>query len=133
MRDKNLKIAIQRTGRLSESSIDLLRKCNVGFDNGLGKLRSVAHNFPLEILFLRDDDIPQYIEDGVADVGIVGENILAEKDRAVARVETLGFGRCRLALAVPRGFEYEMIDCLAGKRIATSYPRILERFLERNS
>ena len=133
MRDKNLKIAIQRTGRLSESSIDLLRKCNVGFDNGLGKLRSVAHNFPLEILFLRDDDIPQYIEDGVADVGIVGENILAETDRAVARVEALGFGRCRLALAVPRGFEYKTIDCLAGKRIATSYPRILERFLERNS
>lgn len=133
MRDTKLKIAVQRAGRLSESSIDLLRKCDVGFDNGLGKLKSVAYNFPLEILFLRDDDIPQYIEDGVADVGIVGENVLAERNCGLERVEKLGYGNCRLALAVPRTLEYRSIADLDGKRIATSYPRILTEFLERNA
>ena len=105
MRDTKLKIAVQRAGRLSESSIDLLRKCDVGFDNGLGKLKSVAYNFPLEILFLRDDDIPQYIEDGVADVGFVGENVLADRNSGLERVEKLGNGNCRLALAVPLTLE----------------------------
>jgi len=133
MRDTNLKIAIQKSGRLSQASIDLLRKCDIGFDNGLGKLRSVAHNFPLEILFLRDDDIPQYIEDGVADIGIVGENLLAENESNINELEKLGFGRCRLALAVPKSFEYRTIQDLAGRRIATSYPGILGRFLESNS
>lgn len=133
MRDTNLKIAIQKSGRLSDGSIGLLRKCDVKFENGLGKLRSAAHNFPLEILFLRDDDIPQYIEDGVADIGIVGENILAEKNSPVFRIEKLGFGRCRLALAVPRGFEYATIRDLEGTRIATSYPRVLSKFLTTNS
>ena len=118
---------------MSESSIDLLRKCDVGFDNGLGKLKSVAYNFPLEILFLRDDDIPQYLEDGVADVGIVGENVLAERNSGLERVEKLGYGNCRLALAVPRTLEYRSIADLDGKRIATSYPRILTEFLERNA
>lgn len=133
MREKKLKIAIQKSGRLSEDSINLLRKCDVGFDNGLGKLKSSAHNFPLEILFLRDDDIPQYIEDGVADAGIIGENILAEKNSNVRRVENLGFGKCRLVLAVPGTFEYTAIKCLDGKRIATSYPNILNGFLTENA
>jgi ATP phosphoribosyltransferase len=133
MRDKNLKIAVQKSGRLSESSIKLLKKCDIGFDNGLGKLKSVAYNFPVEILFLRDDDIPQYIEDGVADVGIVGENVLAEAGWKLERIERLGFGRCRLSLAVPRGFKYTGVLDLAGKRIATSYPSLLAGFLKRSS
>ena len=133
MPDRNLKIALQRSGRLSEPSVDLLRKCSIGFETGQGKLRSMAYNFPLEILFLRDDDIPQYIEDGVADAGIVGENILSEKGSHVSRIERLGFGKCRLSLAVPRAFEYKSIEGLNGKQIATSYPRILSQFLERNS
>lgn len=133
MRDKNLKIAVQKSGRLSEPSIDLLRNCDIAFDNGFGKLRSIARNFPLEILFLRDDDIPQYINDGVADIGIVGENILAELDSPVARIETLGFGKCRLAIAVPRSFDYAGVHSLERKRLATSYPRLLGDFLERQS
>jgi ATP phosphoribosyltransferase len=132
MFDQNLKIAIQRSGRLSEGSVNLLRKCDVSFDNGSGKLKSVARNFPLEIFFLRDDDIPQYIEDGVADVGIVGENVLAENGSTVKRIESLGFGRCRLSLAVPKGFDYKRITDLEGKRIATSYPQILGNFLKAN-
>jgi len=129
MQDQRLKIAIQKSGRLSEPSIGLLRKCDITFDNGAGKLRSTAYDFPLEILFLRDDDIPQYIEDGVAHAGIVGQNILAESDCELEPVESLGFGRCRLSLAIPRGFEYAGVEDIADKRIATSYPKILEAFL----
>jgi ATP phosphoribosyltransferase len=129
MRNERLKIAIQKSGRLSQASTDLLRKCDIGFDNGQGKLRSAAYDFPLEILFLRDDDIPQYIEDGVADVGIVGQNVLAESDCDLEPIELLGFGRCRLALAVPRGVNYSDIRDLDEKRIATSYPKILGEFL----
>ena len=133
MREKKLKIAIQKSGRLSEDSVRLLKRCDVNFDNGLGKLRSVARNFPIEVLFLRDDDIPQYVEDGVADIGIVGENILAEAESNIERIENLGFGKCRLALAVPRSFEYSSVRDLADKRIATSYPKILQKFLASNS
>lgn len=128
-----LKIAIQKNGRLSQPSIELLKACDIEFDNGAGKLKSAAHNFPLEVLFLRDDDIPQYIEDGVADVGIVGQNILAEKASDVMAVEDLGFGKCRLALAVPRGLEYGGLASLNGARIATSYPRTLQTFLTDNN
>ncbi len=128
-----LKIAIQRSGRLSDGSVNLLKKCGISFGNGLGKLRSEADNFPLEIFFLRDDDIPNYVEDAVADVGIVGENVLAEKDcRQVETVETLGFGQCRLSLAMPKFFEYENLQSLQGKKIATSYPKILGKFLKEN-
>lgn len=133
MLQQNLKIAIQRSGRLGEPSIELLRKCDISFDNGLGKLRSVARNFPLEVLFLRDDDIPRYIEDGVADIGIVGENVIAESDAQVSVLEKLGFGRCRLALAVPRATPYETPADLSGKRLATSYPRILSSFLDQRA
>jgi len=129
MQEQRLKIAIQKSGRLSEPSIGLLRKCDITFDNGAGKLRSTAYDFPLEILFLRDDDIPQYIEDGVAHAGIVGQNILAESDCELEPVESLGFGRCRLSLAIPRGFEYAGVEDIADKRIATSYPKILKAFL----
>jgi len=127
---QNLKIALQRSGRLSEGSIELLKKCDIRFDDGVGKLKSTAQNFPIEIFSLRDDDIPRYVEDGVADVGIVGENILAEHGCAVEVVEKLGFGKCRLSVAIPKNHDYASIDDLGGKRIATSYPRVLGRYLE---
>ena len=123
-----LKIALQKSGRLADGSTELLRKCGIGFSNGLGKLRAEAADFPLEIFFLRDDDIPDYVADGVADVGIVGENVIAENPKAVGTIEKLGFGRCRLSLAVPKGFEYTELSDVAGKKIATSYPNILRGF-----
>ncbi|MGB7068378.1 MAG: ATP phosphoribosyltransferase, partial [Pyrinomonadaceae bacterium] len=121
-------IALQKQGKLADGSTDLLRKCGIGFSNGLGKLRAEATDFPLEIFFLRDDDIPDYVADGVADVGIVGENVLAENPKQVDTVERLGFGRCRLSIAVPKGTDYNGISDLVGKRIATSYPKVLADF-----
>jgi ATP phosphoribosyltransferase len=123
-----LKVALQRSGRLSDGSTDLLRKCGIGFSNEHGKLRTEASDFPLEIFFLRDDDIPDYVADGVADVGIVGENVIVEDPKAVEIVEKLGFGRCRLSLAVPKVFEYAELAELSGKKIATSYPNILRNY-----
>lgn len=123
-----LKIAIQKSGRLADNSTAMLRKCGIGFSNGLGKLRTEAADFPLEIFFLRDDDIPDYVADGVADVGIVGENIVAEGGKPVDVIEKLGFGNCRLSLAIPKGESYSTLTELAGKRIATSYPNILGTF-----
>jgi len=131
MAKRNLKIAVQRSGRLSEATIELLKKCDIGFDNGHGKLRSRAFNFPLEILFLRDDDIPQYVADGVADCGVVGENVLAEAGSDLPIAEKLGFGRCRLSIAVPRGSGFTTVGDLDRKRIATSYPGLLANFLEK--
>ena len=124
-----LKIALQRSGKLAEGSKELLHKCGIGFSNGGDKLRAEASDFPLEIFFLRDDDIPDYVGDGVADIGIVGENILAEEPKQVEILEKLGFGRCRLSLAVPKAFEYNGVADFAGKRIATSYPGVLGKFL----
>lgn len=123
-----LKIALQKQGKIADGSTDLLRKCGIGFSNGLGKLRTEAEDFPLEIFFLRDDDIPEYVADGVADIGVVGENVLAENPKQVETVERLGFGRCRLSIAVPKNFDYNGLDDLDGKRIATSYPHILNQF-----
>jgi ATP phosphoribosyltransferase len=128
-----LKIALQRSGKLADGSTELLRKCGIGFSNGLGKLRTEAADFPLEIFFLRDDDIPDYVADGVADVGIVGENVLAEDPKQIDVVERLGFGRCRLSIAVPKTFGYREIGDLEGRRIATSYPRILSEFFSTRS
>lgn len=124
-----LKIALQRSGKLAEGSKELLRKCGIGFSNGGEKLRSEASDFPLEIFFLRDDDIPDYVADGVADIGIVGENIVAEDPKNVETLEKLGFGRCRLSIAVPKAVEYEDIADFTGKRIATSYPGVLGKYL----
>src|SRR5205085_12044265 len=120
-----LRIAIQKSGRLQEGSMKLLQESGLSIANGKDQLKTQARNFPVEVLFLRDDDIPQYIEDGVADAGIVGENILAETNSQVKRIEKLGFGRCRLALAVPRSFDYRSVSDLEGRRIATSYPSTL--------
>ncbi len=133
MTEKKLKIALQKSGRLSEDSLSLLKRCGIGFSNGLGKLRSEARNFPLEIFFLRDDDIPQYVEDAVADIGIVGENVLAEDVREVEIIKKLGFGKCRLSLAVPKSFKYKNLQDLSNKKIATTYPNILSRFFAENN
>ena len=132
MNAPKLKIALQKSGRLSDESNALLKKCGISFSNGLGKLRTEAANFPLEIYFLRDDDIPEYVADGVADIGIVGENVICEDRRAVETIEKLGFGKCRLSLAVPKNFEYESIKDFEGKRIATSYPNILREYFAKN-
>jgi ATP phosphoribosyltransferase len=129
----NLKIALQKQGKLADGSTALLRKCGIKFSNGQGKLRTESSDFPLEIFFLRDDDIPDYVADGVADIGIVGQNILNENPKPVDVIEPLGFGRCRLSLAVPKSFRYVSIDDLRGKRIATSYPRILSEFFASKS
>lgn len=126
----NLKIAIQKSGRLYEDSVQLLRSCGITLNSGLNRLRAEALNFPLEVLLLRDDDIPQYVADGVADIGIVGQNVLLECGADVDVAEALGFGKCRLSLAMPRATEYRGVAGLEGKRIATSYPRLLRRYLE---
>ena len=124
---RKLKIAIQKQGRLREGSTSLLKKCGIGFTNGYGKLKSEAEDFQLEIYFLRDDDIPNYVADGVADIGI-GENVLAESPRNVKTIKPLSFGKCRLSLALPKGIDYGSINDFKGKRIATSYTRILQNF-----
>ena len=124
----NLKIAIQKSGRLHEDSMKLLKECGIDISNGGNKLKSTAANFPLEVYFLRDDDIPQYVEDRVADIGIVGENVVFEKKKEVEIMERLGFGKCRLSVAVGRNEPYSRA-ALQGKRIATSYPVILQQWL----
>lgn len=125
-----LRIAIQKSGRLSEKSLLLLKEAGISLNNGSRKLRSVAQTFPLEVIYLRDDDIPQYVEDGVAHIGIVGENEYAEKECKVDLVERLAYSRCRLSIAVPKTENYESLQDLNGKRIATSYPVILEKYLQ---
>jgi len=127
-----LRIAIQKSGRLYEDSVQLLKECGLELRNVKDRLRTVSENFPIEVFFLRDDDIPEYVEDGVADIGIVGQNVLAEKDRKVDTVEALGFGKCRLSLAVPKALVYEGVASLEGKRIATSYPHLVKSFLAEN-
>ncbi|HEV7350403.1 ATP phosphoribosyltransferase [Telluribacter sp.] len=127
-----LRIAVQKSGRLSEDSLKLIKECGIRFDNGAGKLKTAATNFPAEILFLRDDDIPGYVEDGVAHLGIVGENVAGETDRSVNTVHKLGFSKCRLSIGIPRGVEYNSIQDLDGKSIATSYPRLLGKYLAEN-
>ena len=128
-----LKLAIQKKGRLSEKSIELINECAISFPNSTGKLVATCYDFPLEILFLRDDDIPDSVQDGVADIGIVGENVLVESDKNVDEILKMGFGRCRLSLAVPRSFAYTSIQDLQGKSIATSYPKILQQYLDKNN
>ena len=126
---QKLRIAIQKSGRLSEKSLELLKEAGISLNNGSRKLRSVARSFPLEVIYVRDDDIPRYVEDGVAHIGIVGENEYAERNCGVDLVERLGFARCRLSVAIPKSEPYGGLDDLEGKKIATSYPVILENFL----
>src|SRR3982750_4708740 len=127
-----LKVAIQKSGRLHEDSVKLLKECGIDISNGVNKLKTEASNFPLEVFFLRDDDIPQYVEDAVADIGFVGTNVVYEKNKEVEIVEKLGYGRCRLSIAVSRNEKYENISFVRGKKIATSYPVIVEKFLRDN-
>jgi ATP phosphoribosyltransferase len=124
-----LKIAIQKSGRLSEESLGLVAECDIILAQGARKLIAVSPNFPIEILYLRDDDIPQYVADGVADIGIVGENEVWEKNKNVSIQKRLGFAKCRLSLAIPQSEEYNNVEWFNNKRIATSYPHILQKFL----
>ena len=128
----SLKLAVQKSGRLSESSLKLIRECGISFPARIAKLKAQAFNFPVEFLYLRDDDIPGYVEDRVSDVGIVGENILLEKGVSLDIVQRLGFSKCRLCIAVPKEFEYLGVSSLQGLNIATSYPNILRDFLQKN-
>lgn len=127
---KTLRVAIQKSGRLSERSLSLLNEAGISLNNGSRKLRSLAGTFPLEVIYLRDDDIPEYVQDGVADIGIVGENEYAEKACDVDLIERLGYAKCRLSIAVPKSDPYEGIQDLNGKQIATSYPVILNNYLQ---
>lgn len=130
---KTLKIAIQKSGRLNEKSVELLKNCGLSFENYKSSLISNVSNFPLEILFLRDDDIPEYVQDGIADLGIVGENVISETGVDVSFLQKLGFGKCTLKLAVQTHSTIENIADLNGKSIATSYPVILKNFLDKNN
>jgi len=130
---KTLKIAIQKSGRLNEKSVELLKNCGLSFENYKSSLISSVSNFPLEILFLRDDDIPEYVQDGIADLGIVGENVICETEVDVAYLQKLGFGKCSLKLAIPNKGDIETLADLHGRAIATSYPNILKKFLKENN
>ncbi len=125
-----LKIAIQKSGRLSEKSLDLLKSCGIKFSNGSYKLKTAAKNFPIEALFLRDDDIPQYVEQGVADIGILGENEVWEKQKDVRILEKLGFANCKMSLAISKDEDYTGLSWFKNKKIATSYPGILKKFFD---
>lgn len=129
---KHLKIAIQKSGRLNEKSVQLLKNCGLNFENYKSSLITTVANFALEILFLRDDDIPEYVQDGIADLGIVGENVINETEAAVTYLQRLGFGKCTLKIAVPNQSEASVLQDLEGKAIATSYPVILKKFLDDN-
>lgn len=124
-----IRLAVQKSGRLQEGSLHLLKESGLHFSNGKDQLKTSANNFPLELLFLRDDDIPQYVEDGVADAGIVGENIFLEKQKEGELVKRLGFARCRLSVAIPKNETYTGPQWLTGKNIATSYPNLVKKFL----
>ncbi|NJC27076.1 ATP phosphoribosyltransferase [Neolewinella antarctica] len=131
MSTPKLRIAVQKSGRLLDESIQLLKECGIRIDNGRDQLKASARNFPVEVLYLRNSDIPQYIQDGVADIGIIGENTVIEKNKDVRVVQQLGFSKCRLSLATPKGEQYDGPKSLNGKRIATSYPISLQQFLDR--
>lgn len=128
-----LKIAIQKSGRLNDQSLQLLKDCGINAENGNDQLKVMAQNFPLEILYLRNSDIPQYLEDGVADIAIVGENLLVEKQKQIDIVTPLGFSKCRVSLAVPKNEQVKNLTFFEGKKIATSYPNTLNTFLEKNN
>ena len=127
---EQLKIAIQKSGRLNEDSLKILKECGISVSNGLDQLKATVRNFPMEIFYLRNSDIPQYLLDGVVDIAIIGENLLVEKDQGkIEIVEKLNFSKCRVSLAVPKSFDYNSIEDLRGKRIATSYPNTLNKYL----
>ncbi|MDF2931855.1 MAG: phosphoribosyltransferase [Chryseobacterium sp.] len=128
-----LKIAIQKSGRLYEESLQLLKDCGISVNNGKDQLKVSVENFPMEIMYLRNSDIPQYLEDGVVDIAIVGENLLAEKNKEIEIVHQLGFSKCRVSLAVPKDIETDSLQYFQGKKIATSYPNTLKQYLQENN
>lgn len=128
-----LKIAIQKSGRLYEESLQLLKDCGIFVNNGKDQLKVSVDNFPMEIMYLRNSDIPQYLEDGVVDIAIVGENLLAEKQKNIEIIQSLGFSKCRVSIAVPKEVETDDINYFQSKKIATSYPNTLKDFLQKNS
>ena len=128
-----LKIAIQKSGRLNEDSLKILKDCGISVDNGNDQLKASATNFPLEVLFLRNSDIPQYLLDGVVDIAIVGDNILVEKSPKIKIIEKLGFSKCRVSVAVPKTFEFNSLDDLKKLRIATSYPNTTKNYFKENN
>ena len=127
-----IKIGIQKSGRLNKESIDLLKKCGISIDNFNDQLKVSASNFPMDVFFLRNGDIPQYLRDGVIDMAIIGENLIYEKGNDIKIVEKLGFSRCRVSIAVPNDFKYNNIKDLEGMKIATSYPNTINKFLKKN-
>ncbi|QHI35044.1 ATP phosphoribosyltransferase [Kordia antarctica] len=127
---KKLKIAIQKSGRLNEDSLKLLSDCGISIDNGKDQLKASARNFPLEVFYLRNGDIPQYLRDGVVDIAIIGENVLIEKGENITIAEKLGFSKCKVSLAIPKGEAYNSVKDLEGKRIATSYPETVKSYLK---
>lgn len=128
-----LKIAIQKSGRLQDDSLKILKECGISIDNGKDQLRAQARNFPIEVLYLRNSDIPQYVKDGVADIAIIGENVVIEKQKQIEVIQKLGFSKCRLKMAIPKDEEYTGLDYFNGKKIATSYPNSLQAFLDANN
>ncbi|TXG39745.1 ATP phosphoribosyltransferase [Seonamhaeicola maritimus] len=127
-----LRIAVQKSGRLNDDSMKILKDIGISIDNGKDQLKASARNFPLEVFYLRNGDIPQYLKDGVVDLAIIGENVLIEKGQDIEVAEKLGFSTCRVCIAVPKTTEYESIKDLEGKRIATSYPNTVQMFLDEN-
>ena len=126
-----IKIAIQKSGRLNEDSLKLLKDCGISIDNGKDQLKASASNFPMEVLYLRNGDIPQYLRDGVVDIAIIGENVLIEKGEDISIAERLGFSKCRVSIAVPKDATYNSIKDLEGMRIATSYPNTVRNYFKK--
>lgn len=124
-----IKIAVQKSGRLHDDSLRMLKDCGISIDNGKDQLKAVSSNFPLDIFYLRNSDIPQYLKDGVVDIAIIGENILIENGEGIGIEQRLGFSRCRVSLAVPKSVEYNGVDDFNGKQIATSYPNTVRTYL----
>lgn len=131
--ETRLKIAVQKSGRLLEGSLKLLKECGIRVDNGKDQLKARARNFPIDVLYLRNSDIPQYVQDGVADIGVFGENTHVEKQKNIEKLLPLGFSRCRLSIATPKNVDYTGPTFLNGKRIATSYPNSLRLFLKKQN
>ncbi|MBA6155013.1 ATP phosphoribosyltransferase [Tenacibaculum sp. S7007] len=127
-----LKIAIQKSGRLNQDSLQILKECGVSIDNGKDQLKASASNFPIEVFYLRNGDIPQYLNDGVVDVAIIGENLLIEKGEGIQFVEKLGFSKCKVSLAIPKNENYRGVNFFQNKKIATSYPETVKKFLQQN-
>ena len=124
-----IRIAIQKSGRLNQESLALLKSCGISIDNGKDQLKAAARNFPVEVFFLRNGDIPQYLRDGVVDLAILGSNTLVEKGSDLEIIEQLGFSKCRVSIAIPKGDEFSGLAALSGKKIATSYPNTVKQFL----